>query len=104
MQLCNTIANIEKSSNNSIEITKILNFMALKDYITGLSTETTTERKIMIRKISESCGVSINAVYRWINGSSKPDKLKMQRLSEITGIPAEKLFQQDVQGTGHCRN
>ncbi len=78
--------------------------MALKDYITGLSTETTTERKIMIQKISESCGVSINAVYRWINGSSKPDKLKMQRLSEITGIPIEKLFQQDVQGTGHCRN
>lgn len=69
--------------------------MAFKDYISGLSTEVTTEKKIVIQKISDSCGVSINAVYRWINGSSKPDKLKMQQISQITGIPVDNLFQEE---------
>lgn len=49
MQLNNTIANIEKTNHNNIETIKILKFIAFKDYISGLSTEVTTEKKIVFQ-------------------------------------------------------
>ena len=66
--------------------------MAFKDYISKLSDNRTTERTLVIEKIAQACGVDKSTVYRWANGVSTPDKLKMEKVSEITGIPVVELF------------
>ena len=66
--------------------------MALKDYIMSISDKRTTERTLMLNRIAEECGVNLSTVYKWIYGQAKPDKLKKQKIAEITGISVEKLF------------
>ncbi|MCD7973407.1 MAG: helix-turn-helix domain-containing protein [Candidatus Azobacteroides sp.] len=46
----------------------------------------------MIKKIAQQCGVRKGSVYRWISGKVVPDKLKQEKISELTGIPVENLF------------
>lgn len=66
--------------------------MAFKDYIESLPETRTTQRRVVINQIAERCGVHFTTVYRWMNGKSKPDKLKQEKIAEITGIPIESLF------------
>lgn len=66
--------------------------MALKDYLLSLSDVRTTERTLMIERIASACGVHTSTVYKWMNGNSKPDKLKQEKISEIVGIPVNDLF------------
>lgn len=66
--------------------------MAFKDYIQSISDRRTTERTLMLNRIAEECGVNLSTVYKWINGQSVPDKLKKQKIAEITGKSVEELF------------
>ena len=66
--------------------------MALKDYISNLSEAKTTEKTLMLKRIATACGVNVSTVYRWANGASTPDKLKMEKISELTGLPVDELF------------
>ncbi|WP_010416171.1 helix-turn-helix domain-containing protein [Anaerophaga thermohalophila] len=51
-----------------------------------------TPKQKFVRELSEECGVTPETVYRWINGTSRPDKLKQQRIAEMTNIPVDELF------------
>lgn len=73
--------------------------MAFKDYISKLSDQRTTERTLMIERIAKECGVHTSSIYKWMNGKVKPDKLKMQKVSEITGISVDELFNNQAQCT-----
>lgn len=67
--------------------------MGLKNYYKSIPRrEGETPKQKFVRELSEECGVARETVYRWISGTSRPDKLKQQRISEITGIPVDKLF------------
>lgn len=67
--------------------------MAFKDYISRLSDQRTTERALVIERIAKECGVHNSTVYKWINAKVTPDKLKQQKVAEITGLPIESLFE-----------
>ncbi|MBP1593043.1 MAG: helix-turn-helix protein [Bacteroidetes bacterium] len=69
--------------------------MALKDYILTLSSERTTERALMIDRIARECGVHTSTIYKWINGKTTPDILKQKKVSEITGLSVDKLFNKE---------
>ena len=43
-------------------------------------------------KIARECGVSEMAVYRWLSGEIVPEKLKREKIAEITGLSVEELF------------
>lgn len=67
--------------------------MNLKTHYQNLPRRTgLTPKQEFIMKVSEECGVTPETVYRWISGANKPDKLKQEQLSKITGIPVEDLF------------
>jgi Helix-turn-helix. len=42
--------------------------------------------------IAEACGVTELTVYRWLSGEIIPEKLKKEKIAELTGIPVEQLF------------
>lgn len=44
------------------------------------------------KKIAKACGVTENAVYRWLNGAVVPGKLQQEKIAELLEIPAEVLF------------
>lgn len=66
--------------------------MTFKYYIDNKSNVAISEKALEIKRIAEACMVDISTVYRWLNGKCLPDPLKMQKLSEITGISVEQLF------------
>jgi transcriptional regulator with XRE-family HTH domain len=66
--------------------------MTLRDYYDSLE-RPVPPKKEFIRKVAERCGVDDYTVRIWINGKSKPSKDEYyQILSEESGIPVEKLF------------
>jgi len=65
--------------------------MALKDYYNKLPKGSDPKREFR-KKLSKECGVTVSTVFRWLSGDVIPDKLKQQRIAEITGIPARTLF------------
>lgn len=62
----------------------------LQDYFGTLSEK--SPKRQMIEKIADECGVSLMTVYRWISGEVVPDKLKKEKIAEITGIAVDELF------------
>lgn len=69
--------------------------MTLKDYVLSKSPHSTTERGETVKKIAEACKVDISTVYRWAKGKANPDALKMEKISELTGISSKELFPND---------
>ena len=65
--------------------------MALKEYYAELGTRSTPCKEFRDRLVNE-CGVKPMTVFRWLSGEVIPDKLKREKISEITGIPVEELF------------
>ncbi len=66
----------------------------LKDYYKKLKNKTVeSPKKAFIRKAMKECDVkSEQTIYRWISGEVKPDKLRQEKLSKLTGIPVDELF------------
>lgn len=64
--------------------------MALKDYYQDL--ENSSPRNLFRQRLIAECGVNVTTVFRWINGEVIPDKLKQEKISELTGIPVDELF------------
>ncbi len=67
--------------------------MTFKDYIESLPETRTTARRVVINQIAERCGVHYSTVYKWISGKSKPDRLKQEKIVEMTGLSITELFQ-----------
>lgn len=65
--------------------------MNLKDYMESINLP--NPKHEMIDRIAKTCGVSKVSVYRWISGKIVPDKLKREKVAEITGIPEKELFE-----------
>jgi len=67
--------------------------MTLKEYYENLD-----KRKDFILEVMGKCGIKTeSSVYRYLSGSSTPDKLKKEVISEITGIPVEELFTEEIE-------
>ena len=62
--------------------------LTLKGYYESLG----DPRKKMREDIASGCGVTIQTVYRWINGESTPNKLQKEKISEILGVEVGSLF------------
>lgn len=43
-------------------------------------------------RVANACGVTTNAVSRWLAGTTVPDKLKKEKISELLEIPVDVLF------------
>lgn len=43
-------------------------------------------------KLTRECGVAEMTLYRWLNGTVTPDKLKREKIAQVTGISVEELF------------
>lgn len=70
--------------------------MTLKDYYEKLP-DWHSAPKIQFRdQLVKECGVSVMTVYRWFSGECVPDKLKREKVAELTGIPVEELFPKQV--------
>lgn len=64
--------------------------MNLSELYESLSEKTPkTEFRELIRN---ECGVAEMTLYRWLNGTVTPDKLKREKISQVTGISVEELF------------
>lgn len=48
--------------------------------------------KEFLQMVADSCGVTPNAVYRWISGEYIPDMLKKEKISNLLNVPVEVLF------------
>lgn len=64
--------------------------MALKDYYESLSPN--SPRKEIRDRILKECGITEMTLYRWISGDVIPEKLKQEKVAEITGVPVDDLF------------
>jgi hypothetical protein len=65
--------------------------MTLKEYYEKKIGEKPTPKQEFRAIIAESCAVTEQTVFRWLSGDV-PDKLKREKLAEITGIPVNELF------------
>lgn len=65
--------------------------MALKEYYESLP-ERVTPKKEFRDKIAKECGVTEMTVFRWLKGEVVPDKLKREKLAELTGESIDALF------------
>jgi transcriptional regulator with XRE-family HTH domain len=70
--------------------------MTLKDYYNNLP-DSINPRREFREHLAKECGVSVITLYRWLSGEITPDKLKMEKVAEVTGVPAEDLFPQNDQ-------
>lgn len=65
----------------------------LKNFYRGLEAKT-PPKTAFIRRVAERCGVSLHTVRFWVWGKTKPhDASSYEVLSEETGIPIDKLFE-----------
>ncbi|HOQ48569.1 MAG TPA: helix-turn-helix transcriptional regulator [Candidatus Kapabacteria bacterium] len=66
--------------------------MNLQDFYNSLP-EQTAPKSDWVRSVAEKLGVSEVTVRTWVYGRNKPrEKRLLKGLSEITGIPEDKLF------------
>jgi transcriptional regulator with XRE-family HTH domain len=65
--------------------------MALKDYYQELGKRSTPQKEFR-ELLARECGVSVMTVFRWLSGDVIPDKLKRDKIAQITGEPVESLF------------
>jgi hypothetical protein len=65
--------------------------MTLRDYIGTLPNLKEEE----LKKIAEATCSHMTTVYRWVNGTIAPPKIKQRIIADITGLPIEDLFPND---------
>lgn len=65
--------------------------MVLKDYYKELGKKSTPQKEFR-EMVASTCGVSVMTVFRWLSGEVVPDKLKREKVAEVTGLPVEELF------------
>lgn len=65
--------------------------MTLKDYYNNLP-EMDAPKANFRRTLASECGVAPMTVFRWLAGDVIPDKLKREKVAEITGQPVNELF------------
>jgi len=67
--------------------------MALKDYYKELGKRSTPQKEFR-EMVAKACDVSEMTVYRWLSDDSTiiPEKLKREKIAEVTGLPVEDLF------------
>ena len=65
--------------------------MALKDYYKELGKRSTPQKEFR-DKIAAACGVANMTVYRWMSGEIVPEKLKREKIAEVSGISVDELF------------
>lgn len=51
-----------------------------------------SQPKIFRDTIIKECKCSYETFYKWVNGTTTPRPLEQEKISEITGVPMEKLF------------
>lgn len=67
--------------------------MTLRGYYDNLP-ESTFPKKDLISKIMLQCDVSFTTAHNWVKGKTRPQKESyVEKLSEITKIPKEQLWQ-----------
>ena len=66
--------------------------MVFSDYMNSLSTKAVSEKKAAVMKIAEATNRDEQAVYSWIAGRNKPDKLVRKIISGVLNIPEGELF------------
>ena len=66
--------------------------MVFSDYMNSLSTKAISEKKATIRKIADATMRDEQAVYSWIAGRNKPDKLARKIISGVLNRPESELF------------
>jgi transcriptional regulator with XRE-family HTH domain len=74
-----------------LQITDKYSKMTLKGYYEELGKRSTPQKEFR-DLIARECGVTSMTVYRWLSGEITPDKLKRDKISEITGMTVEELF------------
>jgi len=69
--------------------------MTLKEYYKDLGKKSTPQKEFR-ELIARECGVSVMTVFRWLSDDPKvkivPEKLKREKLAELTGLTIEELF------------
>lgn len=65
--------------------------MALQDYYKELGKRPSPQKEFRM-KLAEACGVSEMTVFRWLSGDIIPEKLKREKISELSGLPIDELF------------
>ncbi|MCL6101010.1 MAG: helix-turn-helix domain-containing protein [Bacteroidetes bacterium] len=65
--------------------------MNLKEFYTELQNQPTPQKEFR-EKIANKCGVTEMTVYRWLSGEIIPEKLKREKIAEITGLSVDDLF------------
>lgn len=66
--------------------------MNLSEYYQSLKYRKISPRRKFVQRVARECDVVEVTVYRWISGDFYPDKLKRERVSQITQIPVDELF------------
>lgn len=67
--------------------------LTLKGYYDGLP-KSSFPKKDFVLKVVQECDVSFTTANNWVRGVTKPNKKQyIEKLSEITGIPQEQLWQ-----------
>jgi len=65
--------------------------MDLREFYNELQTQPTPQKEFRDR-IASACGVTEMTVYRWLSGDIIPEKLKREKIAEITGLSVDDLF------------
>lgn len=65
--------------------------MTLKEFYQNLP-ERNAPKADFRRLLASECGVAPMTVYRWLAGEIVPEKLKREKVAEITGQPVDELF------------
>ncbi len=67
--------------------------LTLEGYYEGLP-KSTYPKKDFVAKIMKECDVSFTTARNWIKGHTRPlEEEHVNKLSEMTGIPKERLWQ-----------
>lgn len=67
--------------------------MTLREYYRGLTREVPPKTRL-VKAIMRECGVEMSTVRKWLSGESIPsNQAHVDRISELTGIPTEELFE-----------
>lgn len=66
--------------------------MNLKEHYENLPDRPTSPKQELRNKLMAEFNVTEMTVYRWLKGGVKPEQDKWERISQITGIPVDKLF------------
>ena len=71
--------------------------MDIKTYYDQLDDKATPPKTSFLELVMAETGKTRATVYRWLNGTMRPDKANMAILSRITGIAVNELFPEEVE-------